>query len=153
MSLTTTGKYSLSVINSAAITVPWLSSQCSISEPPIEQQKSDQIPGGQRISTVCATTCSNNDFTLRADGMCKAQYKALEALADDGLPPLCHSAKPVLVNFIICGLKHLLPSLKHADFHPPSVKFDTRLNKTPYVVSLQMDLPHLANWFFADESE
>ncbi|KAK3801208.1 hypothetical protein RRG08_004398 [Elysia crispata] len=152
MSLSTTGKYSLSVINPADITVPWLSSQCSISEAPIEQQTSDQIPGGQRISTVCATTCSNNDFTLRADGMCKAQYKALVALADDGLPPLCHSAKPVLANFIICIL---LPSLKHADFHPPSVKvkFDTRLNKTLYVVSLQINLPHLANWIFADESE
>ena len=145
MSLTTTGKYSLSVINPASVTVPWLSSQCSISEAPIEQQTSDQIPGGQRTSTVCATTCSNNDFTLRADGMCKNQYKALVALVDDGLPPLCHSAKPVLANFITCGLKHLLPSLKHADFHPPSVKvkFDTRLNRTLYVVSLQMDLPHL----------
>ncbi|KAK3794983.1 hypothetical protein RRG08_007299 [Elysia crispata] len=132
MSLTTTGKYSLSVINPASVTVPWLSSQCSISEAPIEQQTSDQIPGGQRTSTVCATTCSNNDFTLRADGMCKNQYKALVALVDDGLPPLCDSAKPVLANFITCGLKHLLPSLKHADFHPPSVKvkFDTRLNRT-----------------------
>ena len=155
MTLTPTGKHSQSVINPASVTVPWLSSQCSISEAPIEQQTSDQIPGGQRTSTVCAATCSNNDFTLRADGMCKTQYKALVALADDGLPPLRHSAKPVLANFITCGLKHLLPSLNHADFHPPSVKakFDTRLNKTLYVVSLQMDLPHLANWFFADESE
>ena len=155
MTLTPTGKYSQSVINPASVTVPWLSSQCSISEAPIEQQTSDQIPGGQRTSTVCATSCSNKYFTLRADGICKAYYKALVALADDGLPPLCHSAKPVLANFITCGLKHLLPSLKHADFHPPSVKveFDTRFNKTLYVVTLQMDLPHIAYAYFAFKIE
>ncbi|RUS74381.1 hypothetical protein EGW08_017862 [Elysia chlorotica] len=151
MSRDRNGEYSLTLINNAATLVPWLSSQCVISETGPTQRQGSSV--SSRDNFVCAATCSNSYFNLKADGICKATYMTLVALADDGLPPLCRKAKPFFVNFIVCGLKRMLPLLKHADFHQPSlmVQFDTRLQKNIYVMRLLTDLPAIANGFFAEE--
>ncbi|RUS82586.1 hypothetical protein EGW08_009660 [Elysia chlorotica] len=146
-------RYSLTVLNHASIHVSWLSGQCFISQAALEQDSSNKNPGEQRGHTVCSTTCSKMYFTHSPDGICRAPHTAVVALTDAGLPPLCRRAIPLLADFIICGLKHLIPSLKNADFHPSMVTnaFDKRLNKTLHVVRLHMELPTLAAGFFANQ--
>ena len=73
------------------------------------------------------------------------------ALAADRLPLLCPSALTGLARFISCGLEARLKTLKHAEFRSPtaSIQFDTRLNQTLYVITLNVDLPSLTSYYFS----
>ncbi|GFR92945.1 hypothetical protein ElyMa_002631200 [Elysia marginata] len=134
---------------------PWTSSHCAASG--ISSTSSEHIQTAaveQPGNTVCVSQC-HSLFTLRPDGLCKCAHKALVAIADDGLPPLSHSALSNLTDFVFCSLKHLMPSMRHADMLNATVsaELDTRLNKTLYVVTLLVELPAAAYRFFTDTRE
>ncbi|GFO06711.1 hypothetical protein PoB_003321600 [Plakobranchus ocellatus] len=91
---------------------------------------------------VCSTTCLDNYFKALTDGVCKAEHRALLAIADDGLPPLCPSAMKGLANFLVCGLKSEAKTLSHTDWSSESVSvmFDTSTNKILYVIEINLAL-------------
>ncbi|KAK3771220.1 hypothetical protein RRG08_053363 [Elysia crispata] len=154
MSLTVDAKYELQVVQGVSRTsVSWVGGQCTISEAPTGQGGSSQVSSRLQDQTRCVTQCEGKDFTLKPDGMCKSPHSALVAIADDGLSPLCPSAISRFANFIICGLKLLSPSLKHADFHTPTalLQFDTKTQQNLYVVTLYMDLIKLPADMFYDD--
>ncbi|GFN75835.1 hypothetical protein PoB_000234100 [Plakobranchus ocellatus] len=130
--------------------LPWSYAQCSISvydfsftlEP--RNLEVDRKP-------LCSVTCDGPFFTLRSDGICKAQHTAFLAIADDGLPPLCSSAVENLGKFLVCSLKK--ESLRYADLSSRSISamFDATMNTSLYVVELDMALPRVATLIFSDE--
>ncbi|GFN93796.1 hypothetical protein PoB_002030200 [Plakobranchus ocellatus] len=53
--------------------------------------------------------------------MSKASHEALLAIADDGLAAQCPEAMAGLAQFLTCGLKWEIETLRNADFSTPSV--------------------------------
>ncbi|GFN74501.1 hypothetical protein PoB_000100700 [Plakobranchus ocellatus] len=129
--------------------VPWSQAKCPIHAPSSENvEKSDHDSQIQ-----CSVTCADPNFTLRSDGMCKAPHGALLGIADDGLAPLCPEAMAGLAQFIECGLKQEIETLRNADFSAPSVTvvFDSSLNRSLYLVRLHFDLPRPSRMIFSYE--
>ena len=63
---------------------------------------------------------------------------------------MCDRALSGLARFIECGLKTTVEPLKDAEFHQPSgtVHFSSSLNKTLYVVKLNVALPVVSNTIY-----
>ena len=116
------------------VTLSWERASCSL--------PSSASQGSKTVGSTCSATC-RVPFTLGSDGRCRAPHTSLVALATDHLPPLCDRALSGLARFIECGLKTTVEPLKDADFHQPSgtVHFSSSLNKTLYVVKLNLALP------------
>ncbi|GFN99793.1 hypothetical protein PoB_002629900 [Plakobranchus ocellatus] len=70
------------------------------------------------------------------DGICKAPYQVLLAIADDGLAHLCPETMADLARFLGCGLKQEIENPRNADFSAPSVSVvsDSSLNRSLYGV-------------------
>ncbi|GFO33144.1 hypothetical protein PoB_005964900 [Plakobranchus ocellatus] len=105
--------------------------------------------------SVCSVRCEDPSFTVRSDGLCKAEHHALLAVADDGLSPLCPSSVEGLARFLSCGLESEVESLRNADFSAPSasVMFDATYNRILYVVKLYMALPQTSNEVLSNSRE
>ncbi|GFO33153.1 hypothetical protein PoB_005965800 [Plakobranchus ocellatus] len=134
------------------IKLAWSLVSCSVPD-------QDISPGGTPDSavweaekrSVCSVRCEDPSFTVRSDGLCKAEHHALLAVADDGLSPLCPSSVEGLARFLSCGLESEVESLRNADFSAPSasVMFDSTYKKNLYVVKLHMALPQTYNQVFS----
>ncbi|GFO19859.1 hypothetical protein PoB_004636400 [Plakobranchus ocellatus] len=100
---------------------------------------------------VCSTTCQDNYFKAPTDGLCKTERRALLAIANDGLSPLCPSAMKGLANFLVCGLKSEVKSLNHSDWSAQSVSvmFDASTNKTLYVVEINLAVIMMTDRIFS----
>ncbi|GFN76440.1 hypothetical protein PoB_000294600 [Plakobranchus ocellatus] len=135
--------------------VPWSQAKC-----PMQAQRSvEQVfkagESDQDSQIECSVTCAEPEFTLRSDGMCKAPHQVLLAIADDGLAALCPEAMAGLAQFLACGLKQEIETLRNADFSSPSVSvvFDSSLNRSLYVVRLNFALPQKASGIFYYETD
>ena len=126
------------------VALPWERASCSL---PSSASKSSKTVG-----STCSATC-RVPFTLGSDGRCRAPHTSLVALVADHLPPLCDRALSGLARFIECGLKTTVEPLKDADFHQPSgtVHFSSSLNKTLYVVKLNLALPVHSKSIYSNE--
>ncbi|GFO35262.1 hypothetical protein PoB_006176700 [Plakobranchus ocellatus] len=136
--------------------VPWSQAKCPIhAQSSVEEVLNERKPD-QESPIRCSVTCSDPNFTLRSDGMCKAPHQALLAIAEDGLAALCPEAVEGLAQFLACGLKQEIENLKNADFSAPSVSvvFDSSLNRSLYVVRLHFALPRPNKMIFShDDSD
>ncbi|GFO40949.1 hypothetical protein PoB_006745400 [Plakobranchus ocellatus] len=148
MSLTGPNKFSLKLNKLAGdgtrnVKIPWSLATCSVQDPDPLKNDLNAVKSEQENRSLCSATCDDPSFTLRLDGICKAPHEALMAIADDGLVPMCPAAMAGLAEFVVCGLKKEIESLKNADFKTPSVSvvFDSSLNTSLYVVHLYMALP------------
>ncbi|GFO33147.1 hypothetical protein PoB_005965200 [Plakobranchus ocellatus] len=105
--------------------------------------------------SVCSVRCEDPSFTVRSDGLCKAEHHALLAVADDGLSPLCPSSVEGVASFFSCGLESEVESLRNADFSAlsASIMFDATYNRSLYVVKLHMALPQTSNHFLSHARE
>ena len=147
MAVSSSNRYSLTVANALGHNIPWRATKCYISEPPDQQTYMENTPTVQSNRTVCVAQCGGRDFILSPEGMCKARNMLVVAIAAKSLPLMCPSALPGLANFIACGLKSFSSVLKFADVRPSpvSVQYDTRLNRSLNVLTLNIDLPTEVN--------
>ena len=138
MSEEPSGDFSLSLNRPAhqvkGVKLSWERASCSL--------PSSVSQGSKTVGSTCSATC-RVPFSPGSDGRCRAPHTSLVALAADHLPPLCDRALSGLARFIECGLKTTVEPLKDAEFHRPtgSVHFSPSLNKTLYVVKLNVALP------------
>ncbi|GFO11474.1 hypothetical protein PoB_003797900 [Plakobranchus ocellatus] len=157
MSLSKTNTFSFtlkkSTLTSDTVVLPWSHATCSIPvspEPP--GTVSDSVTLESESRAECSVTCEHPSFKLRSDGHCKAEHATLIAISDDGLPPLCHSARTKLAKFFECGLANEVESLKNADLKSTSVSvvFDASTSKRLYVLELHMDFPEQSVYVFSN---
>ncbi|GFR73545.1 hypothetical protein ElyMa_000407800 [Elysia marginata] len=143
LSLSSAGNYSVTIRNPAGFITPWDSAECSVS------------PNKRLSTSVCVPVCSYFYFQLKSDRICKARRSVQVALTADEVPSLCPAVRTHMGQFIECGLKLLVPSMKFADFLSTTVsfQFDTRTSKYFYVSRIQMDLLSTSNSIFSDESQ
>ncbi|GFN98574.1 hypothetical protein PoB_002508000 [Plakobranchus ocellatus] len=139
-----------------AIKLPWSHAKCTIRDQftssPSKLASTDQGTMAAESQSVCSATCEDPSFTVRSDGLCKAEHQALLGIADDDLAPLCPPAMKGLAKFLVCGLEQEVDSLKKADFSPPSVSvmFDSTYNKSLYIVNVYMALPQDSSLIFSN---
>ena len=116
------------------VKLSWERASCSL---PISASE-----GSKTVGSTCSATC-RVPFILDSVGRCRAPHTSLVALVADHLPPLCDRALSGLARFIECGLKTTVEPLKDAEFHRStgSDHFSSSLNKTLYVVKLNVALP------------
>ena len=147
MAASSSNRYSLTVANALGHNIAWRAAKCYISEPPDQQTHMGNTPTVQSNRTVCVAQCGGKDFILSPEGMCKARHMLVVAVAAKSLPLMCPSALPGLANFIACGLKSFSSVLKFADVRPSpvSIQYDTRLNRSLNVLTLNIDLPTEVN--------
>ncbi|GFN84721.1 hypothetical protein PoB_001122700 [Plakobranchus ocellatus] len=144
--------------NALRIRFPWSHAKCSISEKDsfsVTGRTADRESVDSEKRSVCSVTCGDPRFTVRPDGLCKAEHVALLAVADDGLAPLCSSAMTGMARFLVCGLEREVKSLRKADFGTSSVSvmFDSSLNKSLYVVKIKVALPQTSHWVFSSTAD
>ncbi|GFN95936.1 hypothetical protein PoB_002244200 [Plakobranchus ocellatus] len=134
---------------------PWSHAQClipasdNLSISSDINKKSASVESDKRA--VCSVTCHGSFFKAQSDGLCKTRHTALLAIADDGLPPLCPAAMNSLAKFLVCGLKSEVASLSYADIdsQPVSVMFDASVNKSLYVVKINLALINITGGLFS----
>ncbi|GFO30791.1 hypothetical protein PoB_005729600 [Plakobranchus ocellatus] len=133
--------------------VPWSQAKCPIHAHSSVEEVFTAGQSEQDSIIQCSVTCSDPHFTVRSDGMCKAPHEALVAIADDGLAVHCPEAMAGLAQFLACGLKWEIETLRNADFSAPSVSvvLDSSLNRSLYVVRLYFDLPRSSVNIFSNE--
>ncbi|RUS83216.1 hypothetical protein EGW08_009027 [Elysia chlorotica] len=155
MSISQSGQYNIKVKRPAfldATKISWSQTSCkprAVVRQDTFQETLSRIAPEEKL--VCSTKCSSSRFTLRKDGYCKALHFAKVAVSDDGLPPLCPEALEGLGSFISCGLEKMIKTMPHAEFQQPivSVQFDTKTQKTLYIVKIKVDLVSLYTNFFS----
>ncbi|GFO50520.1 hypothetical protein PoB_007702500 [Plakobranchus ocellatus] len=137
-------------IFSRFLQLPWSQAIC-----PVQDHGALELASEQESETRCSATCDSPNFTLQSDGMCKAPHKALLALADDGLAPLCPAAMTGLAQFVVCGLKQEIENLQTANLSASSVSlaFDSSLNRSLYLLPLYMALPQKSSLIFSENAE
>ncbi|GFN74399.1 hypothetical protein PoB_000090500 [Plakobranchus ocellatus] len=161
MSISKHGTISVTLFQTIAIDLfPWSQAQCSIPDYHELSTSSEWMKESANAESdgraVCSVTCRGGFFKAQSDGLCKAQHTALLAIADDGLPPLCPAAMNSLAKFLVCGLKSEVESLSYADLDSQSVSvmFDASLNKSLYVIEINLALIHSSFKFFSyDEGD
>ncbi|GFN86598.1 hypothetical protein PoB_001310400 [Plakobranchus ocellatus] len=138
------------------VKLPWSHATCSI---PVSSESpgtvADSVTLESESRAECSVTCEHPSFKLRSDGHCKAEHAALIAISDDGLPPLCYSARTKLAKFFECGLANEVESLKNADLRSTlvSVVFDASTSKRLYVLELHMDFPEPSVYVFSNSQK
>ncbi|GFN99332.1 hypothetical protein PoB_002583800 [Plakobranchus ocellatus] len=137
------------------VRLPWSQAECSV--PENMPSASFSGPSNTGVSQLerqpeCSATCHDPSFTVRSDGICKAEHEVLLAVADDGLPPLCTAALTGLAQFLSCGLKSEVENLRDADFgsHSVSVVFDSSTNRKLYVVKMNIALTQISSLIFSE---
>ncbi|GFO35301.1 hypothetical protein PoB_006180600 [Plakobranchus ocellatus] len=135
--------------------VPWSQAKCPMQAQSSVEEVFNAEKSDQDSQIPCSLACAEPEFTLRSDGMCKAPHQVLLAIADDGLAPLCPEAMEGLAQFIACGLKGEIETLRKADFSAPSVSvvFDSSLNRSLYVVQFDLALPQKVSGMFLYQTD
>ncbi|GFO12898.1 hypothetical protein PoB_003940300 [Plakobranchus ocellatus] len=128
---------------------------CSVPDQNISPGRTTNPSVWKAEKSVCSVRCEDPIFTVRSDGMCKAEHHALLAIADDGLTPLCPLSIAGLARFLACGLESEVKSLRYADFSAPSasVMFDATFNRSLYIVKLHMALPRTSDQVLSHSRE
>ncbi|GFN83530.1 hypothetical protein PoB_001003600 [Plakobranchus ocellatus] len=160
MSLSERNTLSFNLITSASFArapFPWSKVECPVPDrisSSTEHNESWRASESEKTS-ICSVTCGHPSFTIRSDGICRAQHTALLAVADDGLAPLCPSAVMSMARFLACGLEKEIKSLRVADISASSVEvmFDSAYNNKLYVVKLSMALAEGYEFFFSNSRE
>ncbi|GFO10203.1 hypothetical protein PoB_003670800 [Plakobranchus ocellatus] len=136
-----------------AFRVPWSQAKCPMQAQSSVEEVFNAGKSDPDSQIRCSVTCANPNFTLRSDGMCKAPHEALLAIADDGLAALCPEAMAGLAQFLMCGLKQEIETLRNVDFSAPSVSvvFDSGLNRSLNVVRLHFALPRPSRMIFSHQ--
>ncbi|GFO10478.1 hypothetical protein PoB_003698300 [Plakobranchus ocellatus] len=157
MSISNSGVINVRLVQSGMLRalLPWSQAHCPIphhsnfsdSSGSIEESTNSESDG----RGICSVTCLSRYFKSQSDGLCKTQHSAFLAIADEGFSPLCPAAMRGLANFLVCGLKSQVETLRYADLSSKSVSvmFDASTNKRLYVIEINLALPSITDKVFS----